>query len=808
MDSLRLDLRLALRSLTRRPVFSLVAILSVALGVGFSTAVFSSANALLLRPVPGIAEPERVVDLGRTSRGQGHDSFSWPDYVDLREAGRTLERLAAYRLQTVSWAAVDQGVHLQAVGVTSDFFPALGVQAARGRLFGPEAETPAAPAEVVVSHAFWRDQLGGDPEVVGRVLRINRTPFTVIGVTPEGFSGHIGLLPTDVWLPFFRSSPDLAWMEENRESRRSSWFMLVGRLAPGATVESAGVEVRDIMARLAEAYPESNAERSARVIPLGVVPGLGQTLVKGFLGILGGLVTLILLLSATNVAGMLLARSMAREKEMAVRLAVGAGRPALVRQLVVESSLLFLLGGGLGLWLAVEGTALVSRLPLPAPVPLALDLTADGTVAVFALGLALVTGLGFGLIPALQATRPDLVSALRQVGAGVSGRGRLQEVFAAAQVGISLVLLVAAGLLLRSLQEAAAVDAGFDPEGVHVASLDLALEGYDEARGLALHDAVLDRLRALPGVTAAGLTLDLPMDLSSNATAGQRPGAADPEEGRVRTEFTLATPGTLDALGVPLLRGRDFGPADGADAPPVILVNRTLAEQVWPGEDALGKTLRVFGAEDVERTVVGVLADTKNQTLTEAVDPMTWVPYAQRYQPGTWVVVRGGGVTAADVRREVLAVDPALALGPVQTLEGLTSIGILPQRVAAGLAGTLGVLALLLSALGVYGVIALSVVRRRRELGIRLALGATSRDLLALVVRAGIRVAVPGLVLGLLAALGAGRLLRSLLVGISPLDPVTFLGVGALLLAVVVAASWIPGRRATRVQPVEAMGAE
>lgn len=810
MDSIRLELRLALRSLFARPLFSGVAILSIALGVGFTTAIFSGVNSLLLRPVPGVDAPDRVVEVGRTRPdGSGFDSFTYPDFLDVRENASTLDEVAAWRQTQVSWTSDEGGVTVSAILVSSGYFRVLGIVPDRGRLFGPGEDERGGPAVAVVSHRFWRDRLGSAEDVVGRTIELNRTPVTVIGVAPAAFTGHFPALAGDVYMPIARMEvADPTFNVADYTNRRASWLLLIGRLAPGASVETADAEVGTIMSRLADAYPESNSQTNARVIELGPVPGGGRGAVTGFLAVLMVLVAMVLLVAAANVAGMLLARAASREREIAIRLALGSGRGRLVRQLVMEALTLFIVGGATGLALAAWGTNFFSGSFAIGPETVTLDIRADARVAAFSLGVSLVTGLVFGLIPALKATRPDLVPALKDEGRTSVRGGRARAAFVSAQVALSLILLVAAGLFLRSLQQAGAVDAGFDPAGVLVVPIDLALDGYDEASGLRLHDGMLARLRSLPGVRSAAVAQDLPMDLSTHGTPIWPEGHDDADGRGIGNEVNTVTPGYFKAARIPVLQGRDFGEGDNAGAELVVVINRALAAAAWPGDDPLGKRLRFGASEAPLRTVVGVVADVKNAMLAEDVAPMTYLPYAQRYRSSGYAVVGGTGLSATAIRRALLDVDPRLTLGPVQRLEDISGVGLLPQRIAATLGTVLGALALFLSALGIYGVVAFSVAQRKREIGVRLAVGASTRQVSAWVLRRGLRLALPGLVIGMAAAIGLSRLLVGLLFGVSPGDPTTFLTVPALLIGVAITASAGPALRAARVDPMEALQSE
>ncbi len=809
MGTVLQDLRFAFRSLRNRPVFTAVAAVSIALGIGFNGAIFSGANALLLRPVKGVQDPDRVVEIGRTDQGRGFDTFGYPDFLDLREGVGPLSQVAAWRMAPLSWGTGEGGELVHGMLASPGYFPALGVRAERGRLFGPEEDTRGGPAVVVLSHRFWQERLGGDPDVVGSTIDINRTPFTVIGVAAAGFTGHIPVFDTDMWVPIARAElaePNFA--TGMYDERGAVWLSLIGRLDQGETVDRANAAARAVMARLAEAYPDSHEGRSARVIPFGPIPGAGRSAVAGFFGVLMGLVGLILLITASNVAGMLLARAASREQEIAIRLAMGSGRGRLIRQLTIESVALFLVGGAAGTALAFAAARLLSGFTVPGPEPITIDVTADTTVLVFALGLALVTGVVFGLVPALSASRPDLVPALKAEGRGGRRGGRLRRVLAAGQVGLSVILLVAAGLFLRALQRAGEVDAGFEPDGVYVASLDLSLDGYTEEQGRSFQSQLLSRLRSLPGFDEVGLALDLPLDLSSHGNPVW-PAEGDPDsDNAIGSEFNVVSDGYFETLRVPVLSGRVFQSSDGPTSTPVAMVNQVLAQRLWPGADAVGHQLRFPSPDSPPRTVIGVVADVKNQTLSETVDPMVYTPLAQRYRSAVYVTARGRGVTPSSLHEAVLEADPRLTMGAVQELEDVAGIGLLPQRLAAGLATAMGALALFLSILGVYGVVAYAVVRRRREIGVRMAVGATSGSVLALILKSGLKLALPGLVLGGALAFAVSRVMRSLLFGVSPTDPVTFAAVGVTLLAAVAAASVVPALRAARQDPMGSLRSE
>jgi predicted permease len=806
-EALWQDVRHSLRSFVRRPLVPLVAVTSIALGIGFNTALFSAVNALVLRPMPGVTDPKRVVEIGRTDDGSGFDSFNYLDMLSLRGGVRALEHVAAWRMGPLSYGGDGAGERVVGMSVSPGYFEALGAVPSRGRAFGPEEDVVGGPAVAVVSDDFWRTRLGGADDAVGRTIPVNRVPVTIVGVAPAGFSGHFPLVETDIWLPFTRL--DIAQPGRGidlHESRRNISHQVIGRLASGATLEQANAEVARVMASLAETYPDSNRGRGASVVRLSPMPGGGAGTVRAFLGLLMGFVVLILLVSAANVAGMLLARAAAREKEVTMRLALGSGRARVVRQQLVETLLLSLAGAGAAMLLAYWATSLITTLQGPG-IEVELDLRPDGRVFLFALLLALLTGLLVGSFPALQASRSDLVTSLKSEG-GRSARGaRARRVFVAVQVGVSVILLASGGLLARSLLQAARMSGGFDPSDVQLTSVDLSLDGYATDRLGTFQEELRAALEARPGVDAVALANDLPLDLSENGAPVWPEGWAE-EAQPLGADFNVVSPRYFETLRIPLVRGRDFAESDTPGSPPVVVVSEALARRVWGDADPIGRTLRWSDVESAPRTVVGVVGEVKNQTLGESEDGMVYLPLTQRPTPETHVLARGPAMDASLLRTVLLGVDPRLTQSPPQTLEAITAVSLLPARVAAGVTGVLGALALFLSSLGVYGVVAHAVAQRRREIGVRIALGASRPEVVRMIVAGGLRLALPGLILGALGAIGSAQLLRSLLMGISPTDPLTFAAVLLVLVGTLTLASLIPGRRAASVDPLETLRAE
>ena len=810
MEAFAADLRHALRFLSQRPFFTMIGALSIALGVGATTAVFSVANRVLLMPPVGVTAADRVIEVGRTTNGRGFDTFSFPELLDFQGETGPLSHVAGVRPGLVSFMSGGQAEQVLAAAVSQSYFGAVGVEPVAGRFFLPEEDvTPGAHAVAVVSWRFWQDRLGGSPEAIGRTIDINRQPFTVIDVVPAEFRGHVIAIAPQIWIPLTMYGTMQPGFQAF-DVRWASFLTIVGRLAPGASIEQADAAVKLVMARHTPAASDTRNERSAAVRTLGPVPSGGKPIVAAFLGMLGALVVIVLMVTAANVGGMLLARGAAREREIAIRMALGSGRGRVIRQLLFESVLIFMSGGALGIAVAWWATGLLSAVHLPVPIPLDFDARPDGRVLVAGLVTALSTGLLFGLAPALQAGRTDLNAGLKlEAGRRGSRAGRLRRLFVEAQVGLSLVLLLTAGLFLRSLQRASHIEAGFDPAGVRMISFDLSRDGYDEERGAAFLTTLRDEVLAIPGVTAAAFATELPLDLGRSESPVYPEGQqVDGEQLRVQADFAIVSDGFFEAAGIAVRRGRAFSREDRPGALPVVVVNRTMAERIWPDADPLGMRMRVSSDEGDLLTVVGVVDDVKNSTLMDPPTPMAYLPLAQNYRPGVTLLARSandGPAFAAVLRDAVLAADPRLAVSPVQSFAAYTSVGVLPQRLAAGVTGGLGLLAVLLAAMGIYGVLAFAVVQRTHEIGVRMALGAHSGDVVRLVIRDGVRLAAPGLILGLIGGAALGFLIRGFILGVAPADPPAFgLALGVLLSAVLVASA-VPARRAARLEPMRSL---
>lgn len=809
LDRIVQDVRHAARGLRRTPVFSLTAILSLAIGLGATTAIFSLVNTLLLTSPPGLGEPDRLVYLGRTQDGNGFDNFSYLNFVDYRDRNTTLSGLAAMSIEprNASLAGPNGGEAIDAGIVGGNWFAVLRARPALGRFFLPEEDvTPRSHAVTVLSHRFWQRRFNGDSSIVGTAISINGQPFTVVGVAAEGFHGTTVLRP-DLWVPVM-ATPWLGMPDELTTRRTNVWMMAVGRLKDGVGLTQANADFATIGRQLEQAYPQENEGMGARILPATLVPGEAQQIVTLFMAFLLALTGLVLAIAGTNVAGMLLARAAARRREIALRLAIGAGRGRIVQQLLTESVLLFVLASALGIVIARGIIAGLMSLVPTLPAQVALEPRLDWRVFGFALAVALVAGIAAGLAPALQSTKPALTPALHGGTAG-GRRLRLRSGLLVAQMTLSMVLLAVAGLFGRALVRARTIDPGFVAANLQVASLDLQLANYDDVTGLRFAERLAEGAAAIPGVTSVALTRMVPLDGGGFGLGGiDVPGREPPDRDRGWGEdWNIVSPAYFETMGMPIVTGRAFTDADRAGGDQVAVINQVLAERIWPGEDAVGK---VFLNDGRPITVVGVARTAKYRSLGESPRAFVYRPLAQQYNNRLSLVVRHaeGVAVGPSIRRLVADLDPSLPILVQQSMEEAAAIGLFPQRVALWVAASLGGVALLLAVIGIYGVTAYGVTQRTREIGIRIALGSQRADVLRLVLRQGVWLGVLGVGIGVVAALGAARLLASLLYGVPGADLVALGGAGTLLLLASLVASWYPARRASRVDPLVALRSE
>jgi predicted permease len=820
---LKQDVRYALRTLRRAPTFAITVIGTLALGIGANSVIFSAVDAVLLRDAP-VADPGGLVDVYTTSGNNPHSGTSYPDYFDLRDSG-TFTSLAAYTAVSFTTDAGGQPEPLAGQLVSGNYFEVLGVKLALGRGFAPDEDRIGAPVRVaVVSDAFWRRTLEADPSVIGRIIRINGLPFALIGVAPPGFEGTRLGVAADVWVPTALQPevdpPAAATRRAHGHSatfglRRSRGLQMVGRLTPGMSIAQATARAEVVSSRLQSAYADTNRNRRFTLTALGDGPGL-RSVTRPVLRQLAGAVAMVLLVACVNVAGLLLARAAAREGEIAVRVAIGAGHARLLRQWLTESALLGLFGSMGALFVAWIGTPLLHAFVIPEVV----DLSLNARVLGFTLAVGLGSGLVFGLAPVVHAFRRAASAALRERTAAASGTRApaMRAAFVILQVAASLVLLVGAGLFVRTLTNAYAVELPYRLDQTLVAPLRLEPRGYFEGgpagpeAGQVVYEQILSRLRALPGVVAAGAARTTLLSGSARWTAVSSDGRTIDRDGgnSLGVRGNVVTDGYFETMNIPVLQGRFFEASDAPGRPRVTIVTRSLADRLWPNQQAVGKTLRDDG--DHVQTVVGVVPDTVyTTTLERETRPVFYLPLAQNYESSVSLHVRGMSdprPLVPAIREAVRQVDPQLALGRPQLLRDVLDRSLARQRMMATLFALFGVAALTLAVLGLYGVMSQVAAQRTPEIGIRLAIGARPASIVGLLLSQGARLLGIGLAIGLTSALLGASYLESELFGVTATDPATLAGGCVILSLAGLAATAIPAVRAMHVDPVVALRGE
>ena len=808
------DAKYAFRQLWTNPTFSLVMILTLALSIGANSAIFSMINGVLLSRLP-YPQPDRLVRIFLSSHDFPKFSLNPFDFLDFRARNHSFESLAAFTRGDVQLSG-DGGepVRLNGFGITSGYFRVLGLQPELGREFDFQAEIPGNGLQVIISDRAWRTRFGADPNIIGRKITMNMQPFTVIGVMPAG-TQHPGNNyhavaygeSVDVWWPFSFAG--------NSNQRGSHFIEGIGRLKDGVTEDHARAEMNAIMTQLAREHPGNDAGWSVLVIPLYTeLVGASRQMLLVLLGSVG----IVLLIACANAANLLMARASARQREIAVRLAMGAPRSRVVRQLLTESLLISLIGGTLGLALAFGGVrALVSL--LPADFPRAHDIHVSGPVLAFTLLVSLITGILFGLAPALQASRTDPKEGLQKGGrTSTAGRnqGRLRNALVVAEVSLASVLLIGAGLMLHTFLNLIHLDPGFREDHLLTASLSLPHAQYKTREQTAhFYDRLVSNLNALPGVVSAGAGSDLPWTGYDENNGGFTiEGHKPPPHEDFHARYHMATPGYFSAMGIPILEGRTFTEADRTGAPGALIINHAMAERYWPGEDALGKRISFADVPKSDAdwtTIVGIVGDIKDQPNSPSVENAYWWSEYQAAESDMSIVIRTRGdprQVADGLRSAVHGLDPALAVADVKLMDNVVDTSVSTPRFTFVLVGLFAGLAILLAAIGAYGVIAYTVSQRTPEFGLRVALGAQRSDLLRMVLTQSAKLAVPGTILGVLLALSLGSVMRNLIYGVSPADPVILSSVVLLVLAVALIASYVPARRASRSDPMTTLRAE
>jgi putative ABC transport system permease protein len=806
MDHLKQDIQYAFRRLFKSPGFTLVAVATLALGIGANSAIFSVVNGVLLKPLP-YPDADRLVGVYHVTEGQ-RAVMSGPNFIDATSAAKSLENAAAVSNTEITLTGDGEPVRLDVAGVSASLFNVLRVRPILGRTFNADENTPGKTDVVVLSHALWKGHFGGDPAIVGKHITLDGVSKEIIGVMPAGFAYPVA---REAWLP-------LKYNENFVSKQRGAWYLrVVARLKPGVTPQQSAAEVETLGKNLARQYPDANEGVGMTTFPLREAM-VGD--IRSSVLVLLGAVGFVLLIACANVANLLLARAAARETEMAVRAALGARRGRLVRQLLTECVILSLAGGALGLLLGVWGVAFLVSLE-PHGIPRLDAVTVDATVVLFTFGIAILTGLAFGVVPALHATRGALSGSLKEGGRGaVTSRGgaRIRGILVVAEMALAVMLLAGAGLLMRSFVRLQSVDPGFNP--LQALSFDLSLPDaqYEaEPKQVAFFDQLLPRLRALPGVRAADAVMLLPLTGNnfniSFEVAGRPPisPALQPT-----MEVRVATPGYLSEMGIPLKRGRGFTDDDKAGTPRVVILTETSAQKFFPNEDPIGKTIKLGwgrgpGKPKAGGEVVGIVGDVKGSSLSEPNEPQIYLPYRQWPVDSMSVVMKTTTPPeslVAAVRQEVHAIDPNLPVSGIGTLEKIISESISQPRFYMMLLAIFASVALLLAAIGIFGVLSYAVSQRTREIGIRMALGAPGRTVVGLIVRQAMVLVASGVAAGTIAALLVSKTITKMLFSVAPTDPVTFGSVAAVLVAVALFASYLPARRATRVDPIVALRAE
>jgi len=815
--ALTTDIRHAVRLLGRSPVFTVTSIISLSLGIGAAATIFSLTDALLFEPTVGVREPSRVVDIGRANEGSGFDNMSHPMYKNLREHSQTID-VAAVDFGGGPMSLGTDGTSERVIGtlVSGNYFDVLGTRPALGRFFrDDEDRVPGERPVVVLSHALWTQRFNSDPAILDRPLRLNNREFAVVGVAEEGFQGS-SMIGTDLWAPMamvqvVRGQPDSSMLD----SPRGVWHVAIGRLKPGVSMAQAKAELNALNEAYKKAEPEASQHHTINLASMGRIPGPVRTPFLAFIGFLFALTGALLAIACSNVAGMLLARAATRRREMATRLAVGAGRGQLIKQLLTETMVLFVAAALVSVPLTYWLVSLLAG-SLPAlPVVLALEFGVNLRVMLFAFGIALVTGVIFGLAPARHALGADLAPMLHGGNSTVDRkRFRLRNSLVTAQVALSLMLVITAFLFLRSLANAAHTDPGFKTANIMLASVDVSLSGYRGQQAVELASRFRERLKAIPGVESVASARMIPLQgsgfgLGSVSVPGVK---GDRDDGRFESDWDVVSPEYFETIGMPIVDGRAFRESDTASAPWVAIVSETFAKRAWPGQSGVGRifTQRTDGDEERPVTIVGVARDAKYRFISSPNAPFIYVPVSQQPIPVMEFYVKHapGRQVAPEIRTVMAQVEPNVPIVMLQSFDDAVSLGLLPQQLAAWIAGSVGTIGVFLAALGLYGLMAFLVAQRTKEIAIRMALGASHRDMRAMVLQQAATLGAVGGAIGLVLAAGIGTLAQTLLVGVPPIDPASFGGTALLFLIVLALAAWTPANRAAATDPATALRSE
>ena len=805
MSQIAKDVRHGARALLRDPGFTVVAVLTLALGIGANSTVFSWINATLLTPIPGAVEPSRLIAVTRGRSG----SFAYPDFLDLRNRSHSFSGLTATSLCPMSFTGHDRPERVWGMLVSANYFDVLGVQPALGRGFTPADDAHGQAPTAVISYRLWQERYSGSGDVLGRTLPINSHDYTIVGVAPPVFQGSATGLRVEVWVPL-AMTPLVAPDGENQlDARNITWLGVLGRLSPGASREAAQAEMTGLFEQIAREFPDSHKGRATVTLyPLWRSPNGANGQMSQFLPLLMGIAGVVLLLACANLANLVLARGIGRQKEMAIRLSLGASRARLVRQLLSENLALALAGGALALAATYWTASSFMQFAPASNLPIWLSVSVDHRVFAVTLAISLLATFLFGSLPALRASALDPIGALKDgTGSAVGSRrrGSLSRGLAIAQIAFSLLLLVCAGLLTRSFRATRSFDPGFDLHNVLLESYELSPAGYSELQGSAFNRVVLEKARTLPGARSAALADWVPLGFGSNSDEFVPEGYAAGKQEAMDAGVAHVSPGYFATMQIPLVAGRDFSLEDSAASAPVVIVNQAVADRYWPGQQAVGKRVRIEGKW---ATVAGVARTSHYYDLDEPPRPFIYLPLEQFYSPGVTLHVRLAGdplAAAATATDRIHQLNPGLPVFDVGTLETRIEPVTYGLHMAGTFSGAFGLLALLLATVGIYGVVACSTRQRTREFGLRMALGAQPGDVVRLILRQGMSMLMAGTIAGLAAAFAVARLMSRMLFGVTATDPLTFLAVPSLLAAVALLACYLPARRAVRVDPLVAL---
>ncbi|HXT85741.1 MAG TPA: ABC transporter permease [Verrucomicrobiae bacterium] len=809
MNSFIQDLKYGMRVLLKAPGFTIIAILTLALGIGANSTIFSWINSTILNPIPGVKD---TAPLGELAAGPDGDPtpLSYPDYLDLRNNNHTLTNFMGFSLWSIDLTGNDKPQFIWGDLVSANYFDTLGIHAFLGRTFLPEEGTrPGGAPVVVLGYGLWQTRFGGDRNMIGKNIQINKRPYTVIGVAPPGFLGTQSGTRAQLWIPMVMVQQLVSGNDNLLTDRSATWMMGIGRLKSGVTRAQAQADLGNLYARIAKEYPDAHrGTETATLYPMWRAPWGANFYLRMILFLLMAISGVVLLLACANVANLLLVRSVTRRREMAIRLSIGATRWRLVRQLLAESLILSLCGGGIAMLITLWTSGVFGDFIPPTTIPIYMNFHADSTVFYATLAISALTGVIFGILPALRSSSLEPVNVLKEDSGGASAgrkKARLSSALVVAQIAMSLLLLVCAGLFIRSFRVKEQFNPGFNPQGVLLESYDLRGVGYSKESGLEFDRQLLAKLRTLPGVQSAALASWIPMSMTISRTHVDAEGYVPRLHESMNMDAAEVSPDYLRTMQIALSSGREFRASDRPDTELVAMVDQEFVRRYWPNQSALGKNVRVDGKWYM---VVGVTANFDTSDVGEKPRPFVYLPLFQNYASGVAIHLRVAGNPLAYVgaaENAVHSLDADLPLSDINTLQSRIELSTTQQRIGGVFVGAFGLLALILAAVGVYGVLAYTTRQRTHELGIRMALGAEPRGIFALVLRQGAILAASGIAVGLALSFVLTRALAKVLFGISPADPLTYVAVSGVLISVALVACYLPARRAAKVDPMVAL---